>query len=282
MDLLIQTLDEIVPPIIERKNGLKNLSEDEVQCVLEKVKHAIQMIDPKSLLQLSYSNDENSVNIGDDELKCAPIHNQINPPEEQSVRYLHVIEYGGMYSIGIFVFAPNAKIPLHNHPDMSVVSRVLYGSIRAKSYDIIDPSIGKKVNQVHEEPHGFADRLLKFPMRIFDKVHRNGAPSENCIYCIENEEKEISAPEISTLYPKKGNLHEFTAGDKGACVLDVLVPPYDSDHNRDCTYFQIFDCDDNTKEPNMPYCIVEPIEQPHWFRCTGGTYEGLITCYEDK
>jgi hypothetical protein len=67
MDLLVETLDEIVPLIIERKNGLKNLSEDEVQCVFEKVKHAIQMIDPKSLLQLSYSNDENSVNIGDDE-----------------------------------------------------------------------------------------------------------------------------------------------------------------------------------------------------------------------
>lgn len=192
-----------------------------------------------------------------------------------------MIECGGMYSIGIFVFAPNAKIPLHNHPDMSVLSRVLYGSIRAKSYDIIDLSAETKMNQVHEGPHGFTDRLLQYPMRLLGKLHRTEASSDNSIYCIENEEVEISAPQITTLYPKKGNLHEFTAGEKGACVLDVLIPPYDSESDRDCTYFKKCDLIDDVKERDIPYCIVQPTEQPHWFRCTGGTYEGLIS-YEDK
>jgi plant cysteine oxidase len=214
-------------------------------------------------------------------VKCAPIYNQINPPEDHGVRYLHVIECGGMYSIGIFVFAPNAKIPLHNHPDMSVLSRVLYGSIRSKSYDIIETPSPKEVNQSHEEPHGFKDRLFQFPMRLFDKIHRNGSSSENCIYCIENEEEVIRAPETTALYPKKGNLHEFTAGEEGACVLDVLVPPYESENGRDCTYFEKCDYSDSIKESDISHCIVQTIAQPVWFRCTGGSYEGLIS-YEDK
>ncbi len=67
MDLLIQILDEVVPSIISRKHEDKHLSEEEVQHVLEKVRHAMQKIDAKSLLNLSYSFDEGSVSIGEDE-----------------------------------------------------------------------------------------------------------------------------------------------------------------------------------------------------------------------
>jgi len=40
------------------------------------------------------------------------------------------------FDIGIFAFPPGAVIPLHNHPGMCVVSQILYGSIRANSFDI--------------------------------------------------------------------------------------------------------------------------------------------------
>jgi len=72
----------------------------------------------------------------------------------------------------------------------------------------------------------------------------------------------LSAGEIGRLFPRKGNLHEFRAGEGGAAVLDVLMPPYGND--RDCTYYAI-----------GGDCVVEKVEQPSDFRCSGGRYKDL-------
>jgi quercetin dioxygenase-like cupin family protein len=45
------------------------------------------------------------------------------------VKYQHV-EQGVGYSMGVFVLPPSGFIPLHSHPDMCVISKVLYGDLR--------------------------------------------------------------------------------------------------------------------------------------------------------
>jgi hypothetical protein len=45
-------------------------------------------------------------------------------------------------------------------------------------------------------------------------------------------------PNVTCLYPCKGNCHSFVASPRRAAVLDVLFPLYDEGNNRECTYYK--------------------------------------------
>ena len=92
---------------------------------------------------------------------------------------------------------------------------------------------------------------------------------EGSLRAKRNSTKHIFAPQVQILFPHKGNVHEFTAGPNGASILDVLLPPYDFDHDRDCTFYQ--------PERVSPYapdssCWLVPVSQPCHFHCISGRY----------
>lgn len=128
----------------------------------------------------------------------------------QPITYLDIYECDS-FTMCIFCFPTSAIIPLHDHPGMTVLSKVLYGSLHVKAYDWVEPAIYQKSIRPGYPPV----RLAKLTV---DKV--------------------LTAPcSTSVLYPKSGgNLHSFTAVTPCA-VLDILAPPYDEAFGRKCTYY---------------------------------------------
>jgi hypothetical protein len=213
------------------------------------------------------------------------IYDEVEPPIDAAesmdgrscVRYLHISEVPDQYSIGIFVFAPYARIPLHDHPNMCVLSRVLYGDLQRLSLDLArdddanmmnagDTSNGEKRRSnwlggwFHQQrPETVRPKLPKGSKRAF-----------------KNHVDHLQAPDVTILYPYEGNLHEFVAGPNGAAVLDVLLPPYDNVQNRDCTFYKIHELGSSSPKPTgKEPCYIVPTGQPENFHCISGQYRDL-------
>jgi hypothetical protein len=141
-----RTLSELSYDFSPKKK--MNLSVNTSQELMEVVSPLItkmEAIDAAALLSLNPSSKADGARLDSKgERTVPPIHDRITPSyandgSSNIVRYLHVKEVPNKYSAGIFVFPPNAEIPLHDHPDMVVLSRVLYGEMKVHSYDVVSP-----------------------------------------------------------------------------------------------------------------------------------------------
>lgn len=150
------------------------------------------------------------------------------------------------FQICMFIIPEGMEIPLHNHPEMTVLSKCMYGSARVQTYKWTD---GMYENASAREPRGC------------DLVSDVVIDTSNCGI-------QVCSPEE--------NIHRIVAITDVA-ILDVFVPPYDVDGERDCTYYELKrekTKEDMEIEPEQRVLALVEIEDSA-FECFAMEYRGL-------
>ncbi|XP_051936728.1 2-aminoethanethiol dioxygenase-like [Hippocampus zosterae] len=160
------------------------------------------------------------------------------------VTYMHICETE-QFSMGVFLLKSGARIPLHDHPDMHGVLKVLYGKLRVSCFDSLDRRAARSRPQV--------GAMLRSVLR--------------------SSAEYTDASEPCVLAPDRDNLHQIDAVDGPAAFLDILAPPYDPDGARDCHYFRVLQGPE-PREPNGREVWLMEIAQPVSFWCGTETYLG--------
>ncbi|XP_077585271.1 2-aminoethanethiol dioxygenase-like [Stigmatopora nigra] len=159
------------------------------------------------------------------------------------VTYMHICETEH-FSMGVFLLKSGARIPLHDHPGMHGLLKVLYGKVRVSCFD---------------RPHAGEEERPRL-----GALHRS---------VLRSSAEVTDASEPCVLTPERDNLHQIDAVDGPAAFLDVLAPPYDPEDGRDCHYFRVLQEAEAREQPDRGVLLME-IAQPVSFWCGTEPYPG--------
>lgn len=166
------------------------------------------------------------------------------------VTYIEIYEDDNV-TIGIFILKAGVKLPLHDHPQMYGILKVISGTVSIQSYSVVPR----------------------------DRLSPRVSSETKCVYAEKLPEVTVNQSDSScTLTPNERNLHEIRSVDGPAAFLDILAPPYESEKSdanltdRSCHYFvekpwTNGDCDENIKR----LCV---IPSPPEFWSDSAPYNG--------
>eukprot|EP01041_Mallomonas_annulata_P003747 gene3747-7439_t len=103
------------------------------------------------------------------------------------------------FDIAVFLLPAGSKIPLHDHPNMTVLTKLISGDLKTRAFTATGEKMG------------------------------------NFISATTSSIRRTASDKAWLLTPTEGNIHEFYA-ETPCVIFDVLLPPYD-DPDRPCTYY---------------------------------------------
>lgn len=130
----------------------------------------------------------------------------------KDMKYIQIAEAEDV-SCGIFAFPKGKGFDFHDHPNMLVFSKVLYGRIRHRSYDLDDLPKQTELQNI------FYGRE-KSPQDFIGTMCQDLTATMK-----ENHILEANGPG-TYLLPTQGNIHKFHPLEE-SLLLDLLIPGYD-------------------------------------------------------
>ncbi|KAK7446623.1 hypothetical protein BaRGS_00040255 [Batillaria attramentaria] len=167
------------------------------------------------------------------------------------VTYIHLWE-DDTFSMGIFVVKGGGRLPLHDHPGMFGLIKVIHGTLKIIS-----------LSEVEGVP---------VPDDVNMQVKRWQKPRLKSV-TVDREGIVSSGDGCCQLTPSRGNFHEITAVSDVAAFVDILAPPYNKSQDRDCHYYsEVLKNSASASARNVKWLI--PVPQPLDFWCDTVDYTG--------
>lgn len=174
--------------------------------------------------------------------------------DKAPVTYVHIYESEDL-SLGIFILKPGMRLPLHDHPQMFGLIKVIAGTIKITSFSIVPESS----RNIEDQQCTSTTHVLTVEKSSEIEV---GPDSESCL-----------------LEPLRGNLHEIESLGGPAAFIDILSPPYETEipnvGPRKCTYYKI------TREVMPRLFIAEETDSPTWYWNDTYPYMGPRLHFDD-
>ena len=126
------------------------------------------------------------------------------------------IEGNEDYRLVLFFIKKGQVMPLHDHPNMSVYFKLMFGKLSYNSYDKIDKKF--QYNQFSNDEY---EEVLANKTRVEAK---------------KREKKYLDQNNLLLVRPSVGNMHKFVA-EEDSCFFDICLPNYTTDSLRRITYF---------------------------------------------
>lgn len=183
-------------------------------------------------------------------------------PYKAPCTYIEVFQ-NSRVNMSIFVLKPGFKMPMHDHPHMHGMLKVITGAVNIKSYT--EYPLKEAVSEIDFETRARfeAARIAKgihMKRRLFAKISNDRICKADSPSCV--------------LTPTISNFHEIEALDQPAAFFDILSPPYDSLIDdigpRKCRYYYV----DNEISTNL--VELQETEVPDCFYCDQQPYLGPV------
>lgn len=179
-----------------------------------------------------------------------------NRPQKAPVSCIDIYEDMNV-TLGIFVLKPGGQLPLHNHPEMHGLIKVLMGKIKITSYSLNTEKTcaldsGTNNGDSFKPSKTYKKSIITAELVSTEVVDVNSQP------CL--------------LEPSYKNLHKIESVDGPAAFLDILAPPYmtqiPNNGERQCSYYNVL----SQAAPNV--FRLHEIKSPSWYWCDIHPYTG--------
>ncbi|XP_045506651.1 2-aminoethanethiol dioxygenase [Colias croceus] len=181
-------------------------------------------------------------------------------PNKAPCTYIEVFQ-NSKVNMSIFILRPGFKMPLHDHPHMHGLLKVISGAVRIRSFSEfplkeVVSQVDFKVRAKHEAAR-LAQGLHK-RRRLFAQISQDHVCTDNSQTCI--------------LTPTVSNYHEIEALHEPVAFFDILAPPYDTFVEgigpRRCRYYYV------ANEISSSLVELQETTVPECFYCDQAPYLG--------
>ncbi|XP_038070903.1 2-aminoethanethiol dioxygenase-like [Patiria miniata] len=191
-------------------------------------------------------------------------------PWSAPVGYMFVAE-NPLVSMGVFVVQRGCRLPLHDHRSMHGVIKVLTGTVRMRSYDLLTEEQRETIKLPDLSGFSASSAGSTDPHDLDSAVQQLARTLHPVRPRAELELTPDSEPCV--LGPLEGNVHSIESVGGPAAFLDILSPPYDPEVGRDCVYYKETKFTDS-EESVGDVRWLRRIPQPASFWCSQEDYLG--------